>query len=120
MPRIMQYQNKDILVLGSFACIIGAIVSPVFVAADIVNLLGLALFYAGTNQTGGRLVPLFWWTAGTLAISQLAGYFDEDTAAPPARKYRRKKRQVQTSDEDEAAEDDQTEDDSGDKGSNVD
>ena len=109
MPRLMQYQNKDILVLGSFACIVGAIISPVFIAADIVNLLGLALFYAGTNQTGGRLVTLFWWAAGTQAVSQLAGYFDEDTTAPSKRTYRRKKRKAQSSDDednsaDEAAE----------------
>lgn len=122
MPRLMQYQNKDIIVLGSFACIVGAIISPVFVSADIINLLGLALFYAGTNQTGGRLVLLFWWTAGALAMSQLAGYFDEDTAAPPARKYRRKKRKVHTSDdEDDVAEDaGQAEDDNEDKDSNAD
>jgi len=101
MPRLMQYQNKDIIVLASFACIIGAIITPVFVAADIINLLGLALFYAGTNQTGGRLVTLFWYAAGTQAVSQLAGYFDEDNAAPPARKYRRKKRRVQSSDDED-------------------
>lgn len=101
MPRLMQYQNKDILVLASFACIVGAIISPVFVAADIVNLLGLALFYAGTNQTGGRLVTLFWWAAGTQAVSQLAGYFDEDTKVPSKRTYRRKKRKVQSSDDED-------------------
>jgi hypothetical protein len=105
MPRLMQYQNKDILVLASFACIVGAIITPVFVAADVINLLGLALFYAGTNQTGGRLVTLFWYAAGTQAVSQLAGYFDENDAAPPARKYRRKKKRVQSSDdEDDGAE----------------
>jgi hypothetical protein len=46
-------------------------------------------------------VTLFWWAAGTQAVSQLAGYFDEDTTVPSKRTYRRKKRKVQSSDDED-------------------
>jgi hypothetical protein len=106
MPKLMQYQSKDILLGGALACIIGAATSPVFLAADNINMIGLILFYVGTSQTGGRIVPLFWCAAGTLVVSQLAGYFDVDTEAAPKRKYRRKKRRAQESDDEESDDED--------------
>ena len=103
LPKVFAYQNKDILVVGALICILGAIASPLFIAADTLNVIGLAAFYAGTNQCGGRLLPLFWYACGCVFVGHLAGYFDEDTEAPAKRTYRRKKRvaREESSSEDE-------------------
>ena len=117
LPKVMAYQNKDILVLGALVCIVGAIVSPLFIAADTVNMVGLALFYAGTSQCGGRFSPLFWYAVGCLAVGSFATYFDEDTEKPAVRTYRRKKRvakEESSSEEDDEDESAAADDDDGD------
>ena len=50
MNKLVMYQNKDMLIAGSFGCLLGAVISPLFVSADLLNMFGMALFYAGTNQ----------------------------------------------------------------------
>jgi hypothetical protein len=54
MAALVRYQSKDLVVAGGAACVIGAIISPIFVGADIVNMFGMAGFCesaGGTNTT---------------------------------------------------------------------
>ena len=45
--QVLLNQNKEILLVGAVACIVGAIISPFYVPADSVNCIGAVVFYIG-------------------------------------------------------------------------
>lgn len=118
MPKLVMYQNKDMLIAGGAACLLGALVSPLFVQADMISLFGMALFYAGTNQCGGRILPLFYWAAGLLALGSVASQWEEGPAPPPRR--RRRRVAVESSSSEDSDGDDSGEDSDDDDGAKED
>ena len=49
---------------------------------------------AGTGQVGGRIVPLFWYVAGTIVVGSLAAQFEGAPEKAKKRTYVRKKRRT--------------------------
>ena len=48
--QVLLNQNKEILLVGAVACIVGAIISPFYVPADSVNCIGAVVFYIGKRK----------------------------------------------------------------------